>query len=427
MNQNRRTPILKVCKVDSLNFASFAIKQRVDFLGIHVLTEKNIGEHKELIEFIESNNGKAIIVTKIQDVALLEKLILIYHPTGIQFHFDTKPLLVTRIKMLFPDLILIGVITNQSEYLDFDSINKLYNYLIYDKTYYNFQSSVLNESNDYRLLAKFPKELQKKTLLAGGITVEKIKKLAFLNASGYDIQSYFRTDSGLNFRNLDKVCDILKFPRLNNLSISLTDIALTEIYQASLYYNKAHLEYHLDFSDGSLYSDFSTTKLSIEEKQQFLNQLPFSIHLFLKAEEEIKNNIKNLSRRYSLNLLRIFIQYFEGMDEKLFTSFEYNIKIIPSVFYKDLQSFIDKAIQVSVLSIVVPKVESVINKDSLIKTFIANRKYLENKEIWFDRNLDLLYIEFLKTRLGDGFNFIVGKEVINNWSKINLINEYLLK
>jgi phosphoribosylanthranilate isomerase len=428
MDTNREKPIVKVCKIDSINFASYEIKQGVDFLGVHVLTENDIGKHKELTEFIINNSGRAIIVTKIESADVLERLIESYKPSGIQLHFDTKPLVTERIKKRFPNLILIGVITNQSKYLDFDVMNKLYDYLIYDCTYYNSESPYVKEMNDYRFLNSFSQKLQQKTLLAGKISIEKIMKLAHLNAGGYDIQSYFRSNSGLNYRNLDKVCDVLKSPRSNKLSISLTDISLTDIYRVSSYYKTANLEYHLDVSDGSLYPEFNTKKMSIEEKKESLAQLPFSVHLFIKDIEQIKNKVKRLSQKYALNLIRIFVQYFEGVDEKIFVNHEDNIHVIPSIFYKDLQLFLDKEINGSILSIVVPRAESVANVEGFFKTIIANRKYLENKEIWFDRNLDLTYIELLKSRSWDGyFNFIVGKEVIKDWSKIDLINERLLK
>jgi phosphoribosylanthranilate isomerase len=413
--------IIKVCKIDSLSFASFAIKQNVDFLGIHILSNENIGEHKELIDFIKNNNGKPIVVTKIKDSEALGKLIEFYKPTGIQFHFEIQPELASTIKQKFPNLLLFGVITNQTRYLDFSFINTLHDYLIYDTSYLGGT----NEKSSYTLYNSFPKELKAKTLLAGGITIERIIELNSLNACGYDIQSYFRTDSGLSFRNLDKVCDILKFPRKNMLSISLTDISLNEIYQASTYYLNSNMEYHLDFSDGFLYPTFVTIDKSIEEKQKYLTQLPYSIHLFIKSEKEIQDKIKILSQKYPLNLIRIFVQYSDNINENIYSSD--NVKIIPSVFYKDLLSFISKSIDSPFLSIIVPKPESKIKIANFLETFNSHREYFRNKEIWFDRNLELDYIELLKKNLGSDFNFIIGKGVINDWSKINTIHEHLLK
>jgi phosphoribosylanthranilate isomerase len=415
--------ILKICKIDSILFASYAMKQEVNFLGVHILEEKNIGEHGELIQFIRSNKGKPIVVTKIQDKEALQKLIEVYKPAGLQFHFEIKPQLILTIRKLFPSLLLFGVLTDQSEFLDFTSINDLFDFIIYDTSY----RGGTNEKNSYNYLEKFPQPLLEKTLLAGGITYERIKELNSLQASGYDIQSYFRTDAGLSFKNLDKVCDLLKFPRKNMLSISLTDIPLSEIRQSASFYSNANLEYHLDFSLGSLYPSFNTQSNSIKEKQQYLIQLPYSMHLFIKDESEIKEKIKNLSEKYPLNLIRIFIQYFNGISKEIFTEQIADIKIIPSIFYKDINSYFSQSYHSKILSIVVPKPESKNDIEIFIATFLSQRENIEGKEIWFDRNLELDYIELLKKRLGGEFNFIIGKGVINDWSKINFIHEHLLK
>jgi len=415
--------VLKVCKIDSISFASFAIKQNVDFLGVHVLEEINIGEHQELIEFIKTNQGKPVIVTKIQNETTLQKIVKTYEPVGLQFHFEIQPQLVLSIRKQFPKLLLFGVLTNKSEFLDFDSINNLFDYLIYDTSF----RGGTNEKNNYNHLDKFPQALKEKTLLAGGITSKRIKELNSLQTCGYDIQSYFRTDAGLSFKNLDKICDLLKFPRKKMLSISLTDISLNEMRQASSYYLNSNLEYHLDFSLGSLYPSFNTTSKSIEEKQQFLIQLPYSLHLFIKDENEIREKIKKQIEKYPLNLVRIFVQYFEGISKGIFTEQFADIKIIPSIFYKDLNSFFSHSINSQILSIVVPKPESKDDIETFIQTFLSQRKNFEGKEIWFDRNLELEYIEHLQKHLGEDFNFIIGKGVINDWKKINLIHEHLLK
>jgi len=421
--KSKGNKVLKVCKIDSISFASFAIKQNVDFLGVHVLEENNFGEHQELIQFIKKKNGKPVVVTKIQDANALQKLVELYKPSGLQFHFEIQPQLVSTIRNLFPNLLLFGVLTNLSEFLDFTSINNLFDYIIYDTSF----RGGTNETNNYIHFDKFPQTLKEKTLLAGGITSERIEELNSLRACGYDIQSYFRTNAGLSFKNLDKVCDLLKFPRKNMLSISLTDISLNEIQQSASYYRNANLEYHLDFSLGSLYPSFNTTSKSIEEKQQYLLQLPYSIHLFVKDENEIRERIKKLTEKYSLNLIRIFVQYFDGISKEIFTEHFADINIIPSIFYKDLNSYFSQSINSPILSIVVPKPESKEDIELFIDTFLSQKKNFEGKEIWFDRNLEMGYIELLKKHLGNDFNFIIGKSVINDWSKINFIHEHLLK
>ncbi|MBW8333170.1 MAG: hypothetical protein K0M40_14185 [Prolixibacteraceae bacterium] len=419
----KRNHIIKVCKIDSLSFASFAIKQNVDFLGIHILSTENIGEYSELNNFIKRSDAKSIIVTKIHEIEILKKLIEFYMPSGIQFHFEIDPLIVNAIRKLFPKLILFGVITNHSKYLDYESINDLHDYLIYDTSYLGGT----NKKNSYPLLQYFPEKLKEKTLLAGGITLERINELHSLNICGYDIQSYFRFNSELNYRNLDKVCDLLKYPRKKKLSISLTDIPLEKIYQASSYYLNSNLDYHLDFSDGSLYASFNTIDKSITEKQNFITQIPYSIHLFIKNEKEIEDKINNLSNKHPLNLIRIFVQYYDGINlNKIFNTTN-DIKVIPSVYYKDLLSFISKSFDSQFLSIVIPNPENEANMLDFLNIFTSNRRYFENKEIWLDRNIEKEYIIWIIEHLGNNFNFIIGKHVINDLSIINNIHDDLFK
>lgn len=445
MNNNQ---ILKVCKIDSISFASFAIKQNVDFLGVHVLDNKNIGEHLELANFIKSQGGKAIIVTKIKVEAIVIELIKLYNPAGIQLHYEIEPQLVLKIRKRFPELLIFGVFSDESNFLDFSTIDKVFDQLVYDTSYVGGT----NERNKYSYLEKFPESLRFKTLLAGGITCDRIKELNYLNAGGYDIQSYFRLNDGLSFKNLDKVCDLLKFPRKRKLSVSLTDIPLKDIKQVGSYYLDPMLEYHLDFSPGLLYTSFNTSTNSIEEKQQYLSALPYSIHLFLNDVDELNNKIKKLNEKYPLNIVRIFVQYSMDMSKIFFLEklaylsktlnlFSKNseakydevlvrrtsdIKIIPSIFFKDLQYYLDQSIESSIISIIVPKPVDKDYVDKFISFFNAKKEIFKDKEIWFDRELNADYIKLLCERLGTDFNFIVGKEVVNDWNKINLIHEQLL-
>ena len=382
-----------------------------------------IGEHKELVDFIEKNNGKSIIVTKIHQVKIIVKLIEFYKPSGIQLHFETNPSLILELKNTFPKLIIIGVITNHSTYLDFEKINELNDFLIYDTSYIGGT----NEQSSYDLIDNFPTELKNKTLLAGAISFERINKLNLSNIAGFDIQSYFRNNSEYNFRNLDKVCDILKYPRKRKLSIGLTDISLDNIHYVSSFYLNANFDYHIDLSDGSLYTSFNTKYNGIDEKLNFLFQLPFSIHLFMSDNEEIKKIIEKLSNKFPLNLIRIFVQYYDSMDMRLISNSNSNIKIIPTVYYKDLSSFILKSFDFSFISIVVPGYDKKDHIETFFKMFISNIQYFKDKEIWFDRNINFEYIKLIKERLGNNYNYIIGKGIIKEFSKINEINEYLLR
>jgi phosphoribosylanthranilate isomerase len=415
--------IIKVCKIDSLVFASFIMKQNIDFLGIHILQKDQIGDHKELIDYITIKRGKVIIVTKINDIETLQELVEFYHPAGLQFHFEIEISIVVALKELFPTLLLFGVFTNNSINKDFYLINKVFDYLIYDNSFVGGTG----KKTIYKYFDEFPQSLKEKTLLAGGITGERLVALNSLCVCGYDIQSYLRTNYGPSFRNLEEICDFIKAPRKKMLSISLTDMPLSNMNRVLAYHLNPNLEYHLDLSNGSVYSSFNTTNRSIKEKQQLLSQFPHSVHLFFRQEDEIKEYIDKLSQTFPLSLIRIFVQYFTGIDKNIFKKRKNGLKVVPSVFYKDLNSYFSQPVDSMFLSVIVPDPNDKDEIESFINIFLLHRKDFEGKEIWIDRNLGLAYIKVLTKRLGRDFNFIIGKEVIKNWNQMNVIYEYLLK
>jgi len=115
------------------------------------------------------------------------------------------------------------------------------------------------------------------------------------------------------------------------------------------------------------------------------------------------------------------------MDMRLISNSNSNIKIIPTVYYKDLSSFILKSFDFSFISIVVPGYDKKDHIETFFKMFISNIQYFKDKEIWFDRNINFEYIKLIKERLGNNYNYIIGKGIIKEFSKINEINEYLLR
>lgn len=447
--------ILKVCKVDSLNFASYAMKQNVNFLGVHILYPKNMGEHLELIRYIHKHGGRPIIVTYIgrerpdEDIKVLIELVNLYNPFGLQLHYDLNPSIITTLRATFPDLLLFGVFTDASKVSDYHLIDSLIDYLVYDTSFVGGTGS----ETGYSHFDEFPESLKLKTLLAGGINLHRISKLSNLGAAGFDMQSYFRENVEINFRRLNNICDLLRFPRRNMLSISLTDVELTDIWNAGLYYLHNNLEYHLDYSNGSLYNKFNTIGRSIEEKQLYLNQLPYSFHLFIKENEgkdEIKKAVQKLYNKHPLSLTRFFVQYYPEINSSIYSdSFEgqiklreikyrnsegeqvdsywdrINIRILPSIFYKDLQHFLSREIDAPVISIVVPLPDEEPEWISFLSTLDKCSSSLADKEIWFDRNLNFKYIKLIQENFRGNANFIVGKNITSDWSKLNSFYEQI--
>ncbi len=425
--------ILKVCKIDSIAFASFALKQKADFFGVHVIYKNDIGKRFQLVQDIKAQNGKVIIVTYINDLVTLQELIALYQPAGVQFHYPFNPELVRKIKQMNPGLLLFGVLSDEESSPNFAQMDQLLDWIIYDTNY----RGGTGEASTYQHLKNIPPSLLSKTLLAGGINPKRVRELANVGTAGFDVQSLFRSGNLLNFRSLENLVDVLKFPRTRSFSVSLTDIPLTQMKNIGRYFVDPNLDYHLDYSDTTLYPKFDTTKYGIEEKERFLSQLPHSIHFFLNSNEKLREHIADFYKKYSLSLTRVFLQYFPEIDCNLFTSQrkhdcedKFNdsvLKVIPSVFYKDLDLFFERFIECDFISIVVPPPEKKQNIESFIEAYKRHENKFKGKEVWLDRNLNIEFVKMFQERLGRDFNYIIGKEVIADWTKLPAIHEQISK
>jgi hypothetical protein len=292
--------------------------------------------------------------------------------------------------------------------------------VIYDKSYKGGTGTVHN----YDLLHSFPTTLKAKTLLAGGLSVEQIIKLKKLSVRGFDMQSYFRSEFGINYRRVEQICDQIVYPRRGKLSISLTDISLVRLQEIFSYYFSGAIEFHLDYSDGSLYAHFNTLNRSIPEKQQFLRQLPYSLHVFVKGEDNIVSLIRKIVLKHPQSLIRVFVQYYPGLSPGVFSDPEIGVKIIPSVYHRDLGQFLSEFSHVPFLSIIVPDAKNKENLEEFVNVFLKHYERLKGAEIWLDRNLESEYIKQLKSDLRVDFNVIVGKGLFANWNQTKNLNEF---
>jgi phosphoribosylanthranilate isomerase len=407
--------------MDSLSFASYAIKQGVDFLGVHVLEEKNIGEHLELVKFIRERGGRAVIVTKIESLDALVALVTLYQPDGIQLHYTPNYQILIALRIRFPTLLLFGVVVSGSVHLLDSSIDEVLDFLVYDASY----TGGTGVRQTYEGLHRFSSSLRMKTLLAGGVDHEVVAGLSTQSAAGYDVQSSLRSGSDFNFRELNLLCNAIKPSRRGRISVSLTDMPLIEVHRAAGYMHGAHLDYHLDMSAGDLYPSFVTTRNGIAEKAKALAQLPFGVHLFIRDRNLIQKQLDKLSILHPLNLTRVFVQYYPGLR---YAEFEMNgnqPSLIPSIYYRDLNDYFSSGDAHQTISVVLPKFKNDLGLQGLFTTLASHAAEMSGREIWFDRNVDALYVNKLQKLYGKPFNVIVGKEVVNDWNKIDTIDEQL--
>ena len=418
MESSNQKQVLKVCKIESRGFAKFCIMRGVDYLGIHILEENDIGKRLDIARYIKNLDGKVVIVTKIKRFEILVKIIENYNPDGIQLHFTPDIDLILNIKSNYPEIKIFSVITNDVESDLVDKVDYYTNYFVYDTSY----TGGTGENTDYKLLALVPKKIKDKVLLAGGINIDRIKGLTQLDCAGYDIQSFFRKNTEVYYNRLELVADILNKKLKKSISVSLSSLSKEYLEEAPNYLFLKNLEYHLDFSDGTLYSNFVTDINDIETKLVFLKNRPLSFHIFTK------NNpiplIQDIYKRYDKNITRFFIQYFPEIDLKKIPDYYLDSKIVISVHHLDFKDYLSKNPKSKFLSIGLPFSQE---SDQDLADSIKNLSHqTESLELWLDKDITTSRIKnFIK--ILPFTNVIVGKDIIKDWSNLDLFYDIISK
>jgi len=391
--------ILKVCKIESTNFAKFCIENKVDYLGIHILAPKKLsGEKILLCESISKIGGKAVLVTKSKNIIWIRKTMLKLKCICLQLHFLPSEKLVLGLLKLLPSIKLFLVITNELSLSEIEFIYKYATIVIYDKSFMG------GTGDTFERTLHISTKQQKTTLIAGGVDLKLIQSSQFNNYAGFDIQTYFRDKYSKNnyFFKLRSVCRVLKSKNMSSkMSLSLTDITIDKISNILSYPTIPIYDYHLDYSDGSLYKNF-ITKTDTVLKLSSLVDIPISVHIFSK--NNINLIIENLISNYPYTIDTFFVQYYVNLPQIL------NKNIVISVYHEDFDEFCKSNIQYQKISIILPK-----DKDKRIAFLerIISNCVLQKKEIWFDREMDLQKVIEIK-RYFSHFNIIVGKYFSSN-------------
>lgn len=409
--------LLKICKIDDANFGKFAILCGADYLGVHILEEKDIGDKKNLVDYLVSLDGKVVIVTKITNFELLNKIINLYRPSGLQVHCKPDPNLIKKLKDTNPKIRIFSVITNE---LDVDLIEKvadLSDYLIYDFSYIGGTGV----KNSLILIDKLKKGITDKLFIAGGVNSDFLKKYKNLGIAGFDIQSYFRENNTLRYDRIEEVSRIIKGPKSGLLSVSVTDCDDVENIVKE-YDQNPHYNYHLDYSDGSLYVDFLTDKNETMKKVSIMKNVPLNIHIFNKDIDQINNLIDEFKTINNHSISSFFVQYSPQLN---LNKIDNTSNTVISIYYKDLEDYFSKWSNFTdYLSIILPS-DDIKNAQIIFDYINSNKPFFLHKEIWFDRKLNKEKIIQIKGAVRIPFNVVVGKEITKSKKTIKEIHEQL--
>lgn len=409
---------LKICKIESESFAKFCIARGVDYLGIHVLEEESIGRHAGLTASINRIGGRPVIVTKIISIDMLKKIEHVYEPYGIQLH---SPLSINQLleirKALKPTTKIFCVITNITPSEAIEKIIDISDLTIYDKSFVGGTG----EATDYTHLTGLPKEKMAKIMLAGGMSPQTIHKYKAEDIGGFDAQSFARQNHRHHFARAEQLIDAAKDHTIKSLALSLTDLPIDKLNEVPPYECSRNIEYHLDYSDGSLYKSFNTAGNSIQKKFLSLDA-PVTVHIFSNSEPSIQKAINHFVKLDPNKITKINIQYFPGLNLSKINTYE--SKTCISVYYKDLAEFnLQPRDSHDCFSFILP------SDSTDLKSYLQDNHSLfedySNSEVWFDRDMNEEKLKMLKRYINMPFNLIVGKEIINCWPQMENIADVL--
>lgn len=410
----RSSNIIKICKVESLNFAKYCLSRGADYLGVHVIDFKLDDSKRELCRYVAARNGKAVVLTKEVDLNKLKQLVEFYEPWAIQLHYHIGEE-DRREAEEFLGIPVIPVFTDDTA---IDSVKSLLSnvpFAIYDTSFIGGTGVVHRRE----LLDMLTAKERSKILLAGGVNPDVINELRDCDLAGFDVQSYCRENSRHHYGRAEKILRLLKGPISKRLSVSLTDIV--SIDTIPLYHESECLEYQVDFSEGSLYGHFIVDSQKIEDIVRRLDA-PITLHIFEADVVRFQSVIDKFNSIASNNIVRINIQFSPRL--RLDRIDTYDALFCASLYYQDIETYLQSYPELhECISLILPS--DIPRKERVLEESRQQVTRLSTKEIWFDRRVDLETVELVQRYSRDA-NFIAGDYIINRWSNETVIAERVL-
>lgn len=326
--------LLKICRVEDLDSSKMLVWQGVNFLGMHLLSEKDFSkvDNYKSINFYLQNNLKfygSVLVTRIKETELIDSIVSVSLFKYIQIHNNLSLNDIFKLR-------------------NYCTINELKLILVYDpkfdipiKEYQKYSDILLIDhikggtGRTVNIKTFVGNHKFNKSLIAGGVNnLNIIDILNEFNPLGFDVQSYCETNNSLkDFKNVDILNSLLSpnNPRINIqkgipiLSISLTDLDLDYFdKKISPIYSDIDC-FHIDHSTGYFNHNYKrNSKKIVKILDEKAKSKPYDLHIFAN-EDEVVNIIDDyLNINFRLHIVYIHL-------EKIPIEFEINIKKIQSV------------------------------------------------------------------------------------------------
>lgn len=324
--------LLKICRVEDLESSKMLVWQGVNFLGMHLLSEKEfakIGNYKTINLYLQNNLNfyGSVLVTKIKEIDLIDFIVNISFFKYIQIHnnLNLNEILQFRNYCTCNNLKLILVYDPKFE-ISVDNYLKYSDILLFDHIEGGTGKTIIIEKTTKNY--KFDK-----CLIAGGIdNLNIVDKLKELNPLGFDVQSYCETKNKLkNFNNVNILTSCLRpnDPRINIkkglpvLSISLTDLDL-DFFDKKIFPIYSDIDsFHIDHSTGYFNPDFKrNSKRIVEILDEKAKSKPYDLHLFAKENDWMNIIDEYLHLNFRMHIVYIHVEKIQSDFERIISKFK---------------------------------------------------------------------------------------------------------
>jgi phosphoribosylanthranilate isomerase/pentose-5-phosphate-3-epimerase len=306
---------LKICRVNDLDSSKMLVWQGVQFLGMHLISEKDIS----LVNTYKTINRKlqtclnfygSVLVTKIKELDIIKNIVTGCNFRFIQIHASISKLELISIKEFCgSEKIKLILVFDPLNNISFEEYYKYADIIIIDHIKGGTGEEVSEtDFNMYNL---------DKCLIAGGVSNSNIKnKMVNLNPLGFDIQTYTETkEKQKNFENVNYLMEIISpekyriniSAKTKIISLSLTDLD-EKCFDSKILPLYSQVDsFHVDHSTGYFDKSFVRDSLHIINViNTKAKSKPYDLHIFAE-----KNEIIAIIDRYLASNFRLHIAYLQ--------------------------------------------------------------------------------------------------------------------
>lgn len=339
--------LLKYCNIKNIYETRSAALLGIPLLGFHLISDNDFKRKdiirdcvRELRSFYPST--KSILVTKEKNIDTLITLVKEFEFDGVQLHYPDSDLQASALKGHFGNkFIVIQVLTPENA--DFQPTQC--DYIIVDRSYLGGTATQVPLDRLNQLINNISnKEI--KVLIAGGISPAILYQYLDLPISGFDVQSFLKSDNPGEFENTDYskmkgLAGLLGYTA--TVPSSQVGFVVQDIKQENCNLYKKAIEsnidfFHIDISDGfvGIPTDFTSTTTLLKQISDLNSHINLQLHFFVSSEVEFNNILQKLFTDSEKKNISIFVHINRDNYDKFSRIFIDNKQVFFGLDVKDI-------------------------------------------------------------------------------------------